>query len=188
MAQYLVQLDHAAQNQVMFNGVDTVVVEAADATEAREMAASQFAGDSDAVWLAATATLIAMDADFEGWTFRVIVTVPDGADLHDVSYVGIAADDIDEVGAALEVLFDAAGLTSTYTAATQVLEIADIADGIGDHVLTFSVIPPSGFSPGVTSMVASHVDEGIAAAVLSVTFVADAPDIPKVTALLKSTS
>lgn len=188
MAQYLVQLDHAAQNQVMFNGVDTVVVEAADATEAREMAASQFSGDSDAVWAAATATLIVVDPDFEGWTFRVKVTAPAGADLHDVSYVGVAADDIDEVGAALAALFVTAGLTATYTDATQVLEIADIADGIGDHEVTFSVIPPGGFTPGVTSMVASHVDEGIAAAILSMTFVADAPAIPKVTALLKATS
>jgi hypothetical protein len=85
------------------------------------------------------------------------------------------------VGAGLEALFDGVGLTSTYTAATQVLEIAAIGDAIGDHTVEMFVIPPGGYLPGITTMEASKVHEGIAAAVLSVTFVADSPAIPFVT-------
>lgn len=187
MAQYVVQLDHAAQNQVMFNGIDSIVVEAASVAEARAMASSQFAGDSDAVWALATATLVEADADFEGWTFRVVVGDPGTADIADESYVGAAADTLDLMGAGIAALLAAhAELTTTYTAGTQVLEVATIGDGIGDHKLNFWFIPPSGYAPGVATMVASSVDEGIAAAILTITLVADGPTIPKVTALLRS--
>lgn len=188
MTAYLVKLDPASSGSVVLeNGHNGIVVEAADVAEAREMAESAFGADA-AYWAGATVTAIVADPDFEDWTFHIRVSPPVGAPVIDVSYVGVAADDLDEVGAALELACEASPLivASTYTAATQLLEIAAIGDAIGDHTVEMFVIPPAGHMPGITTMEASKVHEGIAAAVLSVTFVADTPSIPFITGKVRA--
>lgn len=186
MTAYLVKLDPASSDSVVLeNGHNGIVVEAADAAEAKEMAESAFNADA-ADWANAIVTAIVVDADFEDWTFRIRISPPTGAPLYDVSVVGTAADDLDEIGALFETAFDALGLDSTYTEATQVMELAAIGDAIGDHTVEMFVIPPGGYLPGITTMEASKVHEGIAAAVLSVTFVADAPAIPFITGKVRA--
>jgi hypothetical protein len=173
-------------NTPLVNGVNKMVVEAATLAEARDMASSMFDGDSNAQWQLAAGVTPAAAADFEGWTFRAVID-NGGPTVHDVSYTGIAADALDDMGTAFALAYaTATGLTSTYNTTTQVIELSDIGDAIGDHTVTFYAIPPNGFLPGVDTMAASQVDGGIAAAVLSVTLVADAPAIPAVTDMLRS--
>jgi hypothetical protein len=65
-----------------------------------------------------------------------------------------------------------------YTSGTDTLTAATIADGIGDHVLVVEAFPPGGAAP-VPQLVSTIVDEGIAAAVLTVVL-AGPTAIPKI--------
>lgn len=150
------------------DGVKSMVVEADDAADARELASAQSNGDSD--WVDATATSITagVASDYLGFTYRV--RIEGGAAqtvLVDESYVGIASDTVDLVGAALVTALN--GTTDIANAAfvTPTLTCASIADGIGDATLVVEVTPPGAATP-IAQMVGTVVDQGIAAAVLTV--------------------
>lgn len=197
MTSFLVTLSATAPSKVLENGSNAVVVEAEDATDAKTMA--EFASTIDgADWAGATVTTIAAPSDMLGWKVRVIVIDPAAAAgvvaLGDFTYTGIATNDLDDMGTGITALIDAdANFVSTYTTATQVLEIAEIADDLGDHIVLIGFFPPgtdttltAGEIGGVTGFVASVVDEGIAAAVLSATFAADSHVVPSVPILVKA--
>jgi hypothetical protein len=77
-----------------------MIVEADDATKAKEMAAARYGGDS--VWPDTTTIATPFAADLEGAVHRVRVSGGAGnADLHDVSYTAGSSATIDTVGAAL---------------------------------------------------------------------------------------
>jgi len=166
------------------NDTDMVMVFAADAGDARAMAKSLHSGDTNASWDDATVTQQAAAADYEGWRLRCRAAPPGGGpNAFDVTYTGAASDTMDLMGAGAEALLDAAGQTATYTGATQVLECADIADGIGDHFLLVELLPPLATSKDPVAIpggVVSKVDEGIAAAILSATLAVDAYVLPLV--------
>lgn len=197
MTSFLVTLSASSPGRVLENGSNAVVVEAEDATDAKTMA--EFASNIDgADWAGATVTTIAAPSDMLGWKVRVIVIDPAAAAgvvaLGDFTYTGIATNDLDDMGTAVAALIDAdANFTGVYTTATQLLQIAEIADDLGDHIVLIGFFPPgadtilvSGEIGGVTGFVASVVDQGIAAAVLTATFAADAHVVPSVPILLRN--
>jgi len=196
MTSFLVKLSDSAPSKVLENGANAVVVEAEDAADAKIMA--EFASTVDgADWAGATATAIAVASDLLGWKIRVTASDPAAAagvaPLGDFTYTGVASDTIDLAGTALAAVINAdANFTSTYTTATQLLQIAAIGDDIGDHAVQIGFFPPGADTTlnaeigGVVGFVASVVDEGIAGAVLTATFAADAHAIPSVPVLVKA--
>lgn len=197
MTSFLVKLSDSAPSKVLENGANAVIVEAEDATDAKTMA--EFASKIDgADWAGATVTTIAAPSDMLGWKVRVIALDPAAAagvaPLGDFTYTGVASDTLDLMGTGVAALINAdANFTSLYTAATQLLDIAAIGDDIGDHLILIGFFPPgadtklvAGEIGGVTGFVASVVDEGIAAAVLTATLAADAHVVPSVPVLVKA--
>lgn len=172
MAFWLLELPNDEGGQNVKDGVFSVITEADDLATARSLASAQFDGDSD--WGNATATaLTALAVDYVGYIYKVKVSgdpaVPGAADVASVSYTAIASDLIDDIGAALVLLLNATPsiAASIYTGATDTLTVAAIADAIGDHSIEVEVIPPGG-ATGIPELVGTIVDEGIAAADLTV--------------------
>jgi len=153
------------------NSTKAMLVEADNAADSRLMASAQDEQDND--WSGATSvdttTLSALD--YLGYVYRIRVSgseLADGsADLHDVSYTGVVSDTVDLIGAALETALDTSGLTSAYVSGVKTLEVASIGDGFGDHTLLVTVTPPNAARP-LSALVGAIVDQGIAAAALSV--------------------
>jgi len=87
MAYFFVELPTGSLNATRFDGVGTYLVEAANATEAKNMCRAEHSGDFG--WEDATATQItgAFAADLLGWEYRVRVSLASGGepDLVDVS-------------------------------------------------------------------------------------------------------
>lgn len=191
MPAYLVTLNREKSGKTLQDGADAMVVFAADATEAKQICASKYGNEGD-MWTStnATATEVVADGDWVGWTFRVSIGSGFGVGADEAvtfEFVGDATDDtVDEIGAALVVLLNAHAdiAAATYTGATNVLEVTGVADAFGDQKLIVEIIPPGG-EDGVAALVGVIVDEGIAAAVLSVVLPADAAVIPIVTASVK---
>jgi hypothetical protein len=194
MATYLVTLNANTPARILEGGADSVLVIAADADDAKDMAAFASTVDS-ADWANATATLVASPADLTGWSVRCqVLEFASGADIADVTHVGIGSDGIDEVGDALVLLLNAlAGIAnSAYDSATQILTISSIADAQGDNLVQIGFFPPgvdtvmTGEISGVRGFVTTVVDQGITAAVLTATFEADAYVLPSTMTLLKT--
>lgn len=196
MASFLVKLSDSAPSRVLEGGNNAVIVQAEDAADAKLMA--EFASTVDAAdWDGATVTTIAVASDLLGWKLRVTVSDPaaaaDVTPLGDFTYTGVTSDTIDLMGAGIQALIDAdANFTSVYTSATQLLQIAAVGDNIGDHAIQIGFFPPGADTAlnaeigGVVGFVASVVDEGIAAAVLTATLAADTHEVPSVPILVKA--
>ena len=93
-----------------------------------------------------------------GWTYRV--RIRNGPN---VSYVGVATDTVDDIGAAL-----AAALPTTASYLSPTLTAADgAADGLGDKVLKVTATPPGAANP-YAAAVGTITHEGAASADLSV--------------------
>jgi len=148
------------------NSVKSMIIEADDSAKAISMANIQDSGDSP--WTDATSTTIAagVASDFLGFVYRVRV---EGTAGLDVSYTGIASDDVDDVGAALVLLLNATTINgSSYSSNT--LDVSSIADGLGDKTLQVTATPPSSVD-SLSDLVGTVVDGGIAAAALTVDLV-----------------
>lgn len=171
MAVYLLRLPTTSNSYTLINGADSMIVQAASATEAKEIAAAKFDGDGG-IWAGATVTEMASTADWEGWTFRIVVNT---ATPKVFTYTGTSTNDtIDEIAAALVTLInaDADIAGAAYNTTTQVLKVAETSDGLGAAQLEVTITPPGGFS-GVASLVGTIVDGGEASAALSVVLPAD---------------
>lgn len=183
-AAYLVTLPDRA-GYTLLEGVDRMVVYAASADQAKEVAKAYFDGVGAAVWGDATVTEVAVAANLIGYTFHVQVIQPDGDVLYDVSVpcTAAASDTVDEVAALLVTALEALGaalLTPSYDAGTQVLTVAAAGDMIGDHRVVAEVYrTDSEDQTPIPGFVASITDEGMAGAALSVTFAADTYRPPK---------
>ncbi len=178
------------RNGELRGGGDAMVIFAANATAAKEIAAAKYPGDG-AVWATdGTATEIIAATDFNGWDLRVFIQSglgAGGADSGEFIVTGDATNNtIDEIAAlmvtALNAHADIAG--ASYDAATNILTIAAIADGIGDQQVEVSLTPPGGEGP-VPSLMGAITDGGIAGAALTVALPADAAVIPVVRAVVK---
>jgi hypothetical protein len=177
------------------NNVDTAVVFAADEDDALAMVKSQFDGDGDGSWDAATVTEIAAAADLAGFRMRIRIAPPPaegGPDIVDVSYTGLATDNMDDFGAALVTALNATApiAGAAYVTATQVLTIAQTTDALGDHTVLIELLPP-GTLPGSVAVpggVISVTDEGSAASALTATLAADAYVVPQLMGLFRARS
>lgn len=185
MAAYLIQLKDSHPG---LRKADALVISAADSANALAMAKAIFGEDSNAAWADATVTTLADVAanapGLAGWRLRVKIL--NSTPPVDVTVTGTGTDDtIDEIGtlmAAALVALALPVLTATYTAGTQVLQIAAIGDNLGDKKVEVEWYPPTTISDDpvpIPGLVSSIVDEGIAAAVLTATFAADAYVAPK---------
>lgn len=182
MPAYTVQAP-ATSGQTLAGGGDVQIVFAANATAAKEIAASKHDGDGT-VWSGATVTEIVADADFEGWTFKIEICGGTGAgDAYPASfsYTGTAANNtIDEIAAQLVILLNAhadiAG--AAYNATSNTLTIAETTDGLGDQKVVVTITPPDGKS-SIPSLVGTLTDEGASGDALTVVLPADAAVIPQ---------
>jgi hypothetical protein len=173
------------------------VVSANTVTEARDLCKAQYQGDaSDGAWGEATVTTLAdvvasASASLLGWRFKIILRDSAGAFVEKYEYTGVTTDDLDDMGDGLVValLAGTTSLTSAYTAGSQLLDIAIIDDGVGDHTVEFYAYPPVVTdAQGVTisqevnvdAFMSSQVHEGIAGAVLTITFNADTIAVPNI--------
>jgi hypothetical protein len=190
MPAYLVQLPREKSGYNLTHGADAMVVFAANADTAKQMAAAKYDSDG-AAWINdATATEIVAGANWVGWTFRVAILGGFGAGSDEpraVSVVGDATNDtIDEIAAALVVALNALDgiANASYNGTTNVLTIAAIADGLGDQEVAVDITPPNGKS-SIAALVGTIVDGGIAGAALTVALPADGAVVPSVLAPVK---
>lgn len=177
-AAYLVTLPDSYIARVLEDGKDSIVVYAADAEQAKEIAKSAFKWDIDAPWASATVTELAVATDWatpQLWNFRIRIRTPAGAVLHNVTVQSSAADNtVDEIAALLVTALNATTINSAaYVSGTNVLTIAAVGDAIGDHFVELSAWPTTlnerdGFS---ASFFGSPTHGGVAAAALTVTLV-----------------
>lgn len=205
MAIFLVTLPATGVVGQTYDGVNAMVVSAADATDAKAACMAARSGDqSAAAWTAATATQLADVAAnaanaLVGWRFRVqLLNMTTKATVADVTVVGDASNDtLDEVGTALATALNALPLIANagYVGATQVLTIAGAADNLGDHRAIVEVYPPAVLDGngvdivekvGAPGWVASVTDEGAAGNAVTATFAADTFVLPRVLAQLRS--
>lgn len=188
MTAYLVRLDPKTSGMTSIDGMRAVVVEAGNSTIAKQMAGIAAYADPEA-FLADTgiddaSEVILGDTDWEGWTFMVTIHSGFGAgddEPFTVTHVGAAGEDTDDVGAALVALLNANDdiASAAYNSTGEILTAAGSADGFGDQKLSLRVIPP-GETVSVSSLVGTIVDEGVAAADLTVVLPDDGAIIPKI--------
>jgi len=175
MPSYEVKLPTNTGGLTLKSGHDIMYVEAADAADARAVAAGHFDGDSAAAWQnsATTVTEITVASDLSPVatsvgttsTFKLDVTVV-GADTNATfSASAAAADSYADVFAAMVVLLLAHGDFTGAAFGSNLLTVSSIGDDIGDHTLTAT------FSYGgvdVPSFLSTVTHEGIPGAVLTV--------------------
>lgn len=82
---YIVTVDGSVEGRSLRNGVDTAVVYANSAADAKAITEATLAYTQPAVWAAATATLAAAAADMAGWRLRVRLTAPPAAAYNPVT-------------------------------------------------------------------------------------------------------
>ncbi len=166
-----------------------LIVQAVNAADAKVMAASHFNGDgswADATATVLTATTLDSDASMLGWVWTITITggAAQTVDPIVATTTGAGTDDLDAIAADLVIALNAFADIANAAYAAPNLTIASIADGIGDAAVVVEVFPPSGETK--TSLAAlltgAIVDEGIAAAVLTLALVADTEATPSVLA------
>lgn len=166
---------------------DFLVIHAASAAAAREVAKSRFNEDSSLAWDGATATELAekpinTSPNMDGWGLRVAIL--DSDPVIDITVRGDVTDDtLDEIAALMVTALNATSLiaAAAYNAGTNVLTIAETTDGLGDKVTLIEFLPPVATNPGqspIADLVLSKVDGGASGAALSVTFQADSYALP----------
>ncbi|RPJ39852.1 MAG: hypothetical protein EHM35_01205 [Planctomycetaceae bacterium] len=182
---YLVELP-ATNGGPVQDRVNALVVWAEDATDAKALAKAYRSGDSEAAWAAATVTQIAAGASFAGWRLRVVIVTPTTlAVVGDVTVTGAAAATVDDIGTLMAAALVAADIGCDNAAyATPTLTISSIADAWGDKAVTVEFLPPvtwAGYDVPIPSLVGAIVDEGVAAAALTVALV-PAHEVPNIAA------
>lgn len=188
MPAYLVTLDRSKSGHTLPEGVDAMVVFAADGDAAKAAAAACYPGDGRAFPDDATAVEITAADDWAGWTFRVDIFGGFGEDDTDpvaVEYTALAEDDIDAVGAALETALNGIDgiANAAYNDTTNVLTIAGSADGLGDQSVGVSATPPNGSESVDVFGTVTH--EGDAGDALAVELPGDSVPVPTVAAVLR---
>ena len=154
------------------NGTNFLLVEAADATDAAALIQGHMPAQDDQFW--ANATVSAWPAatedlspvtnpdsgEVKSYVFTLVVS---GAHVGTYTHTAVAGEDLDDVMAALVVLLLADAAIAGAAWATPNLTLSDIADGIGDAIVT-----PTVTYGGTTilGMDGATTDGGIAGAAL----------------------
>lgn len=192
---FIVRVSDGSPYSAAFGRVNTLVVWADTATAAREVAASYFDGDANALWMDSSTTVTAVVADADAWenfSINILVTHPiTRAIVADVTYAGTATNDtIDEIAAQLVGLLNATPIDgASYNASTNVLTVAAGAgwDDIGDHVVTAKVYRKADArKQAIPHLIGVITDEGAADAALTIQLATDALTVPKVYAAMRS--
>ena len=189
MPAYLLTLDRNKCGHQLRGGGDAMVVFAADATAAKQIAAAKYPSDGLAWANDSTATQIVAASDFNGWTLRVFIQsgLGAGTDSAEFTVVGDADDNtIDEIAALMVTALNAHAdiANASYNATSNTLTIAGAADGLGDQTVEVSLTPPGGES-AVASLIGTITDGGASGDAITVVLPADAAVIPVVTAVVK---
>lgn len=178
MALYRVEANMAKGGKTVVDGANVAIVSAEDVANAKLVAAAANPGISDAAWAAGTvAEIVAPTTGLEGFRLRLqLKNTTTNAIAAAVTVTGAAAADMDALGALAETALNATALigNASYTAGTNVLIVAAVADGLGDHKLYAELLPPLTWDdPNVaqTAFISTIVDEGIAGADVTVLFV-----------------
>lgn len=172
MATFKAELPTGLPGLSLKNGVNVLLVEAVDATDAAALVAGHQLAQDDALWANATITAVGGGTDLSpvvnpdsGNTNEYVFTlVVSGAHVGTYSHTAAAGEDLDAVMAALVVLLNADAAIAGAAWASPTLTLSDIADNIGDAVVTPTV------SYGGTTIVSfsgATVDGGIAGAALT---------------------
>jgi hypothetical protein len=152
------------------DGKDKLIVSAESSAEALLAAKAYLNLPSDAAWAAATATALAHVTDLVGWRARINISLA-GVTVEEVTVTAVATDDFDDIGGDLVTALNATTSIANAAYATPNLTISSIADAIGDHKVTVSMLPPVTWDDSTivfSSLFGTIVDEGIAAAALTV--------------------
>lgn len=172
MPSYEVKLDMPGLN--LMNGHNAMVVEAADATDAKAAAAMHYR--NDASWENAIVTEVVAAADMspqldgEGKLvpFKLSIEILGPDTNASFEYDAIAADSVDDMGDAMVILLNAHADITLAAYATPNLTLSGIADDIGDHTATVTL---SRNGSTIAGFVGAVTDGGIAGAALAVALV-----------------
>lgn len=173
MPAYLLQLPKTGMH---FDGVEALVVHAADEADAKAVANSHFGVDNKALWDTATATAIsAAVTTLTGVVYRVQLIDPaDQSVVADVSVdvTGLGTKTFDGVAAALVTALNAVdGIAgAAYNATTNVLTIAETTDGLGDHQ---AIVTATKNGVAIPGYVGTITHKGAANAAVTVALPAD---------------
>ena len=176
----------AAKHYLVRSGLRSVILVADDETDAKAVAKAAIAGDTNTDWDTAAVTDLGATAGttLEGWRLNVKVDTPLDVEVYNETVTGGVGDVLDDLAADMVTALETAGgasLTPSYS--TPDLTIAAIADGIGDHKVYVTVMPPATWEDAdiaIPSFVGAITDEGIAGAVLAVAL-GTAASIPVIT-------
>lgn len=182
MPAYLVSIPDSYPGPLV-GGHRHVVVFAADATDARAVAAAASGSEAMAnVWKSAsdsTAVELVASPDMLAYTLKVTVTgaAAQTVDPIEAEYVAVASDTIDLVGAGIATALNAAAdiANAAYNSTTNVLTVAGAGDGLGDGTVTAQMLL-NGIP--IESFIGTITDEGSAGAALTVALASDAFVIP----------
>ncbi len=162
----------AGSKTLLINGKDKMIVSAESGAEALLAAKAYTTHPSDAAWAAATATLLAQTTDLAGWRLRLQLHDAAAALAVDVTVTAVTVGDFDSIGALAVIALNAHALIANSAYATPVLTVSSIADGIGDHTLTATYLPPvtwDDYTIPFPSMISTIKDGGIAGATVELT-------------------
>ena len=129
----------------LYEGCDSVIVWAEDATQAKSLAAAAMPQDVPAAaWTAATATALVVNTELEGWTFTINLTDNNSPYTElSVSVTGTNGQVIDDIGTALATALNATVINgAAYNTGTNVLTIVETTDSMGDWVIEAYATPP----------------------------------------------
>ena len=175
MAFYHVQLPVAGTITTK-NHIDSCLVQAESAAEAKLIAKSYHHLPSDAAWAAATVTALTEVTDLAGWRLRVEIDNALGVNVHDLTVTAVTVAVFNDLGDLMAAAGVTAGLTSTY--ATPNLEMSTIGDNIGNYTMRVTLLPPATYSDPTIAFplgVGTITHEGAAGAVLNVVLLDVAP-------------
>jgi hypothetical protein len=180
MPTYKVSLSTETPGLQLKNGVNTILVEAVDATDAAALIQGHMVSQDDQLWGNATVTEVTNATDLSpvvnpetGQTNSFVFTlVVSGAHVGTYTYTAVAGDDLDDVMAALVILLNADAAIAGAAWATPTLTLSDIADNIGDAIVT-TTVTYGGTS--IVGQVGTTTDGGIAGAALTQVFSTVAP-------------
>lgn len=179
MAIYL--LENNAKMGKTHRGGSRMLVSAADATDAKLIAAAHQGGDS--AWSDATTTALAdvtvnTAGALVGWTFEIDVTGAGTAGaLGSVSHTGVTttSDVLDEIGTALATALNTLAniANAAYVTATQTLTVASGGGGddLGDKTVTVRV-----YAPAVTGTDGQRINQRVDLSSIFVSSITDGGD------------
>ena len=131
---------------LLHNGIDTMIVEADSAAQAKVLAEAYSSVDTNTPWADATAVTLAQD--LEGVVFTIVVDADDTPATF--AYTAVADDTWADVGTALELLTEVT-YTSTWTpeathglVGTLLVATGGGTDDVGDKTLAATATGPNG--------------------------------------------